>query len=135
MGVISEIYGFTIYGLRIQRIMKNYITYFLIIFLSNNSHQRQIQKTTIDRKYFPRKIQYDDYSQFTRLFTDIIPMRNGLPAINLIQRIFFNKPSTVQKTLASKNSKIDGTEEKHYKKMKELGKSLTKLENEVLGTR
>ena len=61
--------------------------------------------------------------------------RNGLPPINLIQRIFFNKPSTVQKTLASKNSKIDGTEEKHDKKMKELRKSLTKLENEVLGTR
>ena len=57
--------------------------------------------------------------------------RNGLPPINLIQRIFFNKPSTVQKTLASQNSKIDGTEEKHNKKMKELRKTLTKLENEV----
>ena len=111
--------------------MKNYITYFLIIFLSNNSHQRQIQKTTIDRKYFPRKIQYDDYSQFARLFTDIIPMRNGLPPINLIQRMFFNKPSTVQKTLASKNSKIDETKEKHKKRMKELIITLSKLNNQV----
>ena len=59
--------------------MKNYITYFLIIFLSIDSHQRQIQKTdqhaTIDPKYFSGKIQYDDYSQFARLFTDIIPLR------------------------------------------------------------
>ena len=59
--------------------MKNYITYFLIIFLSNDSHQRQIQKTdqltTIDQKYFSRKIQYDDYSQVARLFTDVIPLR------------------------------------------------------------
>ena len=59
--------------------MKNYITYFLIIFLSNDSHQRQIQKTdqlaTIDQKYFSSKIQYDDYSQFARLFTDVIPLR------------------------------------------------------------
>ena len=61
--------------------------------------------------------------------------RNGLPPINFIQRIFFNKPSTVQKTLASQNSKIDGTEEKHNKKMKELRKTLTKLENKVWGTR
>ena len=52
--------------------MKNYITYFLIIFLSNDSHQRQIQKTdqlaTIDQKYFSSKIQYDDYSQFKALY-------------------------------------------------------------------
>ena len=113
----------------------NISVYFLIIFLINDSHQGRIQKrdhlATLGGKYIPGKIQYDDYSQFARLFTDIIPMRNGLPPINLIQRMFFNKPSTVQKTLASKNSKIDETKEKHKKRMKELVITLSKLNNQV----
>ena len=117
----------------------NISVYFLIIFLINDSHQGRIQKrdhfATLGGKYIPGKIQYDDYSQFARLFTDIIPMRNGLPPINLIQRMFFNKPSTVQKTLASKNSKIDETKEKHEKRIKELSITLSKLYNQVWGTR
>ena len=60
--------------------MKEVIIYFLIIFLTNDSHQRRIQKrdhmgTTLGGKYIPGIIQYDDYSQFTKLFTDILPMR------------------------------------------------------------
>merc|ERR1712018_483966 len=112
----------------------NISVYFLIIFLINDSHQGRIQQrnhfATLGGKYIPGKIQYD-YSQFARLFTDIIPMRNGLPPINLIQRMFFNKPSTVQKTLASKNSKIDETKEKHEKRIKELSITLSKLYNQV----
>ena len=46
--------------------------------------------------------------------------------------MFFNKPSTVEKTLASKNSKIEETEQKHQKRMKELRKTLSKLENEEM---
>ena len=59
--------------------MKEVIIYFLIIFLTNDSHQRRIQKrdhlATLGGKYIPGIIQYDDYSQFTKLFTDILPMR------------------------------------------------------------
>ena len=48
--------------------------------------------------------------------------------------MFYKQPSTVEKTLISKVDKIEETKQKHKKRMKELRKTLTKLENEVRAT-